>query len=297
MSKIKDQIEIEKRLADKELEASEPKDYAFNEELHLHSFQGKPLCGTSTVLNVLAKPLTWWASGLAVAKLGWTNSKIKIDGNYTNIDLETRLKALQPQYEAIKAMSSEQFLGLLDEAYKAHSTNLKSTAQAGTDLHAELERYVKNWMLCHDPKNKGGDMLDETIYDDRIIPFITWADENIEKFLWSELYCFSETLWLGGISDVGVLLKNGKVGILDFKSSKESYDNQFIQNAGYDLQITENGGYTKEGNKIFQLDTPISFYGIVPFGAKEFTVDFRYNVEELREGFKSALVLYKLLNK
>ena len=96
---------------------------------------------------------------------------------------------------------------------------------------------------------------------------------------------------------MGVLLKNGKVGILDFKSSKESYDNQFIQNAGYDLQITENGGYTKEGNKIFQLDTPISFYGIVPFGAKEFTVDFRYNVEELREGFKSALVLYKLLNK
>ena len=199
MSKIKDKIEEEKEFARTEPIQGEPKDYLFDEAEHHHSFQGKPLLGTSTVVGVLSKPLTYWVSGLAVAKLGWINSKIKVNGKYTTIALETRLKALQPQYEAIKAMSSEQFLALLDEAYKAHATKLKDSAETGTDLHAELERYVKNTME---------DRM--ATYPDQIMPFITWCNENVEKFLWSELHCFSDKLWVGGISDCGVLLKNGK---------------------------------------------------------------------------------------
>lgn len=286
MSKIKDTILDEQRFADKELEANEPKDYTFNEDEHIHSFKGKPLLGTSTVVGVIAKPLTWWASGLAVEKFGWINSKKRVDGKYTTIDEKTRLEAILPHLEAIKNETPEQFLKRCDEAYKAHSVKLNDSAESGTDLHAELERYVKNTME--------GRMA---TYDDKIIPFITWANENVEKFLWSELYTFSETLWVGGISDCAVQLKNGQVGIIDFKSSKESYESQFIQIAGYDLQVTENGGYTKNGQKVFQLEKPITFYAVIPFGATKFTVDFRYNTEELKEGFKSAVTLYKLTNK
>ena len=270
-------------------------DYKFDEKKHIHSFKDKPLCGTSTVMGVVAKPLTWWASGLAVAKLGWINSKIKVNGKYTTIALETRLEALQPQHEAIKAMSNEEFLTLLDEAYKAHSVNLKDTAQAGTDLHAELEKYVKNWMLCHDPKNKGGDMINKTVYDKKIEPFIKWANENVKKFLWSEAHCYSEKLWCGGISDAGAELNDGTIAIIDFKSAKDAYTGHFIQCAGYAIEIEENGLFDSTGTHTKKIDGTIGALVVVPFGAKEVYPVIMRDVDAHKKAFEAAVVLYRLM--
>ena len=292
MSKIKDAKIEEQRLANRDLEASEPKDYVFSEEKHIHTFKGKPLCGTSTVMGVVAKPLTWWASGLAVAKLGWTNSKIKVNGKYTTIDLKTRLEALQPQYEAIKAMSSEQFLALLDEAYKAHSVKLADTAEVGTDMHAVLEGYVKNCIK----ENKGVPMYAHEEHD-KLDIFVLWAVKNVKKFLYSEVYCYSEKLWVGGISDCCLELNDGKVGIMDFKSSKDAYPTQFFQCAGYALQVAENGGFDKNGNKVFTLEKPIGFYAVVPFGAEKVEPVFDFDVKGCENGFLSALTLYKQLQR
>ena len=272
-----------------EAEVKEPevREYSFDEVNHIHTYIGKPLMGTSTIVNVLAKPLTWWASGLAVSHLGWTNSKLRIGGKYKTVPLEERIAVALPRLEEIRGMDVEEFIALLDDAYKAHSVKLTDSASAGTDLHAECEAYVK-WRM-----GRGA----ERQWADRIIPFIRWAEEEVEEFLWSELHCYSSELWVGGITDCGVKLKNGKIGVLDFKSSKEAYISQFIQCAGYDLQLAENGGFNAQGYPMFKLEKPIEFYGIIPFGAEEFKVDIRYNVEELREGFKGAVVLYKLTNQ
>ena len=91
--------------------------------------------GASTIVGVLDKPLSWWASGMAVGTLGWLNAK--------NSKKEERLEHLKPYYEKIKSVTEEEYLELLDEAYKAHSVRLKDSAQAGTDMHGELESYVK----------------------------------------------------------------------------------------------------------------------------------------------------------
>lgn len=277
MAKTKDTIESNIEVAN---------EYAFNAKEHIHTYLGKPLMGTSTVVGVIAKPLTWWASGLACEKLGWINGKKRIDGKYTTIPLDKRIIAVEPTLAKIKEMGAEEYISLLDEAYKAHSVKLDKSADAGTDLHAELERYVKNTM-----ENR------MATYDEKIQPFIDWALANVKKFIYSEMYCYSNTLWVGGISDCAVELNDGKVGIIDFKSSKESYESQFIQIAGYDLQISENGGFNEQGYPIFKLEKPIDFYAVVPFGSEKFTVDMRYNVGELKEGFKSAVVLWKLTNK
>lgn len=276
-------------MSDKQMEDKiiEPMcEYKFNAKDHIHTYLDKPLMGTSTVVGIIAKPLTWWASGLACEKFGWINGKKRVDGKYTTIDLKTRLEVVLPRLNEIKDMSGEQFLSLCDEAYSAHSKKLDSSAKEGTDLHAELERFVKNHM-----NNR------MATYDEKIQPFIDWTLANVKKFLWSELYCYSNTLWVGGISDCGVELNNGKVGIIDFKSSKESYESQFIQCALYDLEISENGGFTENGYPVFKLEKPIEFYGIVPFGAEKFTIDFRYNVEELKEAGKACVILYKINNK
>ncbi len=75
---------------------------------HLHTLDDRPLIGTSTALKVLAKPLTWWASGLACAELGWLNSK-------TNPD-NIRLEKADDKLKEISVMGAKEYLALLDKA-------------------------------------------------------------------------------------------------------------------------------------------------------------------------------------
>lgn len=264
---------------------------------HLHTFNDKPLIGTSSVSNVLAKPLTWWAAGLACEKMGWSNSKIKIGNKYQQVPIEERIEKARPIFNEVMNYGHMQvggaddgivaYLERLDEAYKAHSVRLDEAASDGTDLHAEIERFV----LAH---------MDGTVnkeaFDIKIEPFITWTQKRVKRFLWSEMNCYSERLWVGGISDIGYEDVDGNYGIVDIKSSKEAYLSQFWQCAGYDILISENGGYTEYGEKIFELDKPINHYVIFPFGMKEPEPQYYYDIEGGRAAFEAELFLYKKLN-
>lgn len=254
--------------------------YYFDKVNHLHSFQGRPLCGTSTVLSVIAKPLTWWASGLAVSEMGWKNPK--------EVKAEERLFVAGGALQLIKAMEPKEYLALLDRAYVAHSKSLKKSAEGGTDLHAQLEEYVK-WHMGGKKENK--------TFEPRLAPFIEWVDKNVKRFLWSEMNCYSEKMWLGGICDAGAELNNGEYVIIDFKSAKEAYPTHFFQIAAYNMQIEENGGYSDKGEKVFTLTKPITQYIVVPFGAKHPYPVVMRDVEGYKEGFRGALMIYKQLNK
>lgn len=271
-------------------------EYRFNEEIgengkpnHIHQIfdkgEWKNLIGTSTTLSVLAKPLTWWASGLAVGVLGWIKGedwrKLKT-AELKAADMARRVAHTLPFFEKIKGMTVEEYVKELDKGYKAHSVKLDSSAEAGKDLHAELERYVKDHM-----EGVEGE------YDEKIQPFIDWAEVNVKRFLWSELHCYSKTLWLGGITDAGAELKDGSIAIIDFKSSKEAYPSQFLQIGGYDLQLSENGGFNKGGDKVFALEKPVSQYIVVPFGAETPAPVIVKDVEKHKEIFKHVLEVYR----
>lgn len=265
--------------------------YIFDKEGHLHTLDGKPLLGTSTIVNVIAKPLTWWAAGLAVGTLGWTKAgdwKTLKTKAQKDADIERRISHTTPHFEKIKELSVQEYIALLDEAYKAHSKSLDKSASAGTDLHAELERYVK-WHM--------NGKTEEIEFDKKIQPFIKWTNMNVKRFLWSEAHCYNEELWTGGISDCGAELNTGEYVIIDFKSSKEAYPTHFIQIGGYDLGISNSGLLTADGTLVSKLEKDISMYAVVPFGAEVIEPVFRLNVNELKEAFKAAVTLHKLINK
>lgn len=266
----------------------------------------KPLRGTSTILDVLSKPLTYWAVGLALAKLGWVKISMKPDeipdeikarakelelefkkaySGYVSIPREIRLEGLTVKLEEIQKMSPDEFLSLLDEAYTAHKQNLKETAKGGKDLHALAEAWIK------------GEISGERITPDPgIQPLVLWAKENVKRWLWSEMHCYSEKHWIGGISDAGFETIDGIYGILDIKSSKDAYTSQFLQIGGYEIQVTENGGFDAQGNHLFTLDKKIGQYVIFPFGMKKPEAQIRYNTDELRRGFLAAEYLDRLIN-
>jgi hypothetical protein len=250
---------------------------------HRHELDGAPLIGTSSVSSVLMKPLTYWASGLACEKFGWINKK---DENGKFRTAEERLVASEHGRFAFENDTPEEYLALLDSAYSAHAKKLDSSAKKGTDLHQEIEDFINGAMGTIPVRE----------YDPKILPFIEWAKKNVKKFILSEAHVFSQRMWTGGITDCVAELNNGKIGVIDFKSSKDSYESQFLQIAGYSLQLMENGAFDKNGSKIFTLNKPIDFFSVIPFGAKEFKVDYRFNISELEKGFESMLYLYKLIN-
>lgn len=251
---------------------------------HLHTLDGKPLLGTSSASSVLAKPLTWWASGLACEKFGWMNK-----GNAKKgwVPKEVRLEKAFERWEEICSMDGEEYLALLDDAYAAHSKKLDSSAKEGTDLHKLVEDYIKSCI------NSGRVQMYGPL---EIQPFVDWAVKNVKRFLWSEMHCYSEKFWIGGITDFGFEDNEGKYGIGDIKSSKEAYLSQFWQCAGYDIQISENGGFDKDGNKVFTLDKPIDYYMIFPFGMDVPEAQYYYDTVGGREAFEAELFLYKKLN-
>ena len=256
---------------------------------HLHTLNGKPLVGTSSVAGVLAKPLTWWSAGLAVEKFGWINKKDE-DGKFRT--KEERLNNAIFKRDEIDNISNEEYLNLLDEAYSAHSKKLDSSAKAGTDLHFAIETYVKDCM-----KNGGKpNSLYNGLEHAKIQPFISWSCEKVKRFVWSEVNCYSERLYVGGISDIGFEDAEGRTAVLDIKSSKEAYLSQFWQCIGYAIQLEENGGLDKEGNLVFKLEKPIDYVVVFPFGMKTPEAQYYYDMENGRKAFESECFLYKLMN-
>ena len=248
----------------------------------------RELTGTSGIGNVLAKEgLTWWASRKACEDFGFIHPDIKKNGKKVGkVPTEDRLLAATKVWEQIVKENPFQYLDRLDKAYKAHKTSLDNSAKKGTDLHAELEKYVKSKM---------GIWQGATLFDPRIEPFMVWTMNNVKQFLWSEAYCFDETLWVGGISDAGAELNDGRIAIIDFKSSVEAYETNYIQAGGYAIQIEKNGLWDKFGKMNKRIDKPFTTFIIVPFGAEVVEPDIRDDVEKYKEAFRLAVPLYRIL--
>lgn len=268
-------------------------EYRFNKEEHIHEIfdngTWKSLIGTSSMSSVLAKGgLTYWASGLACEKFGWINK-----GNAEKgwVPKEVRLGSALKRRAEICGLQDEEYLALLDEAYMAHTKTLKSSAKAGTDMHEVMERYVK---FCIE-KYEGKPTLVNTD-NEKLNIFMAWAIGNVKKFLWSETHCYSREMWLGGISDCGFEDREGKIAILDFKSSKEAYLSQFWQCIGYAIQLEENGGFTPDGQKVLTLDKPIDYVAVLPFGMDKPEVKVNYDMKGGKDAVAAMLLLYRKLN-
>ena len=252
--------------------------YKFDDKEHLHTLDGKALTGTSSVGNVLAKNLTWWAAELSAVECLEAGEKIEgIREEYlaavSSGDKKKAIDELQKKYPIFK------------KARFAHFDKKNKTAEEGTDLHSELEDYVKA-MMKKVPVRK---------YDEKIKPFIDWADENVKEFIASEAHCFDEELWVGGITDCVAELHDGRYAVIDFKSAKEAYVNHFIQASGYAIQIDRNGLFSEDGEHSKKLDKNIEVLIVVPFGAQEVKPDIKYNIEDYKTGFRHAVGLYRLM--
>lgn len=244
---------------------------------HLHTLDGKPLIGTTTALSIISKELTWWASGMACAEFGWLNPK-------KNKSEDCEHEAIKGQ-QKIKAMAESEYIYFLNKAYRAHNDFKEKRAGEGTDLHDLAEQLIK-WKM---------EGLEPLLIDPRLKSFFEWTEKNVKRFLFSEIHCYSERLWVGGKTDFGYEDMEGNYVLADIKSRDKDYFSDHVQCGGYDIQLQTSNGLDKDGNLIWKEETDKWFkhHAIFTLGDK-FKEPVFSDPEDNRNAFECALGLYKL---
>jgi len=239
--------------------------YKFEPEMHVHTLEGQPLVGTSTIVKDVMPPfLAKWGAQCAVDFLKGTGP-VNEKGLYVLGETE------------------------LASAVNAWTKVRNKAATKGTDMHAELEKYVQN---CID--NGGAPVKVETEHD-AVKKFSVWAYDNVLKFVFCEKNTYSKKLWTGGIVDCLAKLKGGQYAVIDFKSGKDTYFSSVAQVAGYALQLEESGYGDADGSNWQTIPEPISALIVVPFGAKTFKPTRVDNVKGLKEVFEHLAAVHGYL--
>ena len=243
-----------------------PVDFETNHAYYADAEGTKKYSGITSVIGVLAKPaLIPWAARMAA---DYVSDALRED--------------IQRGYDR------EYFDQVILESKSAHTKKKEDAATHGTDAHALVEKYIKNCIEIDDgrPLSMGNDYSG---YDDSyetIRPFIEWAADNVDHFLFSERRMSNIDLFIAGTADFGAVMKDGKTLIGDFKTSSGVYGiDYFLQCAAYKL-IAE-----KEGDK------PYDGCVIVRFGKDgTFDVHYRYNNDVDEGAFMACLTLYRAQN-
>ena len=240
---------------------------------------GVALTGTTTILDVLGKNLTWWAAEMAAISCLEAGEKIPtIRKEYLEAcaseDKKKAIDALQKKYPAFK------------KARFAHFDDKNTKADKGTDLHADLEKLVKAFMAGESipmvfPAEKA-----------KLMDFCLWAKENVSEFIASEVNVYDKILFIGGIVDCIAKLKDGTYAIIDFKSSKEVFFGQMVQCSLYGLQLARNGAFNANGDRLLD-PLEVSSYIVFPFGAKELKPVQNKNIKSLTEAAEACVSLYR----
>ncbi len=93
----------------------------------------------------------------------------------------------------------------------------------GTIVHDLIEKYIKEGSIVVGKSNHE--------VDNSFSAFRNWERENINKWLESEKKIYSKQYCYAGMMDALAEMKDGKIYLIDFKTSKGFYD-------GYDEQIS-----------------------------------------------------------
>lgn len=196
--------------------------YAFNVAEHIHTLNGKPLMGVTTVLKVINKPaLIQWSANMAVDYILNHPSTIhKPECDYL-----------------VKEV-------VLKEAKTAHRKKKEKAGDWGTSVHKAIEEWIKEDGKIPELDEKGMEVFKN---------FTHWALENKVEFLESEKHVYSEKDWIGGIVDL-VIKMDGKKYIADIKTSSGIYDEAFFQMGAYNLCLEEMGEHKDiEGYLVINL--------------------------------------------
>lgn len=256
--------------------------FEFDPGTHTYYLDGKRATGITTIIGVLAKPnLIPWAARMAVEHV----ERIGVDCEHfikRDLLLETTAEGLD-QYLVITRS------GLAD-AKNVHTKKKEAAGAHGTDAHAlveewingEIDRYRTTVDLETDTLKV---VLDVPEKYEPIRPFIEWAAENVDRFLFSERRMADPELFIAGTADFAYIDKQGRKMMADFKTSSGVYGvDYWLQTAAYRMLAEKEGDEPYDGCTVVRLGKK---------GPTDFDVHHLFDYETYRDAFLAALTIYR----
>ena len=165
--------------------------------------------------------------------------------------------------------TAEELYPVIEEALKQHQVKKEEAAGVGELIHRFAEEFAK-------AKIESRDIPDIEEADERVIKgicaFLDWYNANNITFLESEKIVYSKEHGFVGITDAVIEL-DGKKIILDYKSSKGIYSDQYYQLAAYWLAYEEENGKL-DGAMILHFDKENGDFNIKEFSREDFEQNY-----------------------
>lgn len=229
--------------------------YKFDPVAHVHTWNGARMYGVTSILS------SWGdKSGL----VNWSaNCACDHIEKYVESQSELMPRDLYP---------------IIEQARTAHTKKRDKAGDNGTKVHAELEIMMNNWIE--------GELVLPSDYSDVVTKVRDWMLINDITPLKSEMPVYSIEHFYAGIAD-GVIEKDGKKYILDFKTSGYVYTTAFFQMGAYARAIREmKAGAEIAGAVVVHIPRGKSFN-------PEKNTYWFYDIEVLEQGFLNILSTYK----
>lgn len=246
----------------------------FDEKTHTYYIDGKPATGVTTIIGVLAKPaLIGWAAKMAVEHI-----KENAPGISRRMGIQTD-EIRDIEYYRVAPE-------LLEEARTAHTKKKEAAGTHGTDAHALVERYIKTEIMTRSATRSTPIPVPMPMAEmEAIKPFIDWAQENVDHFLFSERRMFNKELFIAGTCDFAYVDKKGRRMMADYKTSGGIWGvDYFLQVAAYKMLAEAEGDEPYVGMTIVRQGKK---------GLSDFEVQHLFDYETFKEAFLSCLTIYR----
>lgn len=143
------------------------------------------------------------------------------------------------EYESIEELAKDARFN-----YKEMS---KTALNIGSEVHRLIEIYIKTG------KDTSFQNLPEEV-ENAFIAFLEWEKENVSEWIDSEQEIYDINIGYAGTLDAVMKHKNGKIYVVDFKSSKAVYDEYKYQLSAYYEAYNQTAEIPADEFAILRLD-------------------------------------------
>uniref|UniRef100_A0A6M3Y4H6 Putative PD-(D/E)XK nuclease superfamily protein n=1 Tax=viral metagenome TaxID=1070528 RepID=A0A6M3Y4H6_9ZZZZ len=180
----------------------------YEDARHLYTVGDKNVFGVTSITGVISKPaLIPWAVNTCVKKF---QDLFKPGVAYDEIQIEQALK----------------------EAKGAH----RQVSERATDIGTLVHKWLEDWINGKKPEKPVNAEMQSAIDG-----FFQWVEENDIEFIKAERKVYSKEYEYAGTLDA-IAKINGKLAVIDFKTSKAIYDEYLLQSSAYRQAVMEEDG-------------------------------------------------------
>jgi hypothetical protein len=252
----------------------------FHPGKHAYTVDSVVVPGVTGITGVIAKDsLKWWsATAACMCFVEWLTG-----GTYSaDMDNKGALIRLKEGDITVPPVNEGTLIKAITNGRFAHSKIAKKAADIGTMAHEYIEGYIKHGLkLQADPP----EMPTNEKAQAAIQAFMDWEKANEVIYLESEKKVYSKKYKYAGTLDI-VAKVNGRMSVVDLKTSKAIYVDYWLQTAAYQQAYQEETGIDIKNRWIVNIRKDGS---LETAQSEEFEADLR--------GFLGAHLLYARLNK